>query len=597
MPLDALCLSGLVSELDSALAGAKIDKIYQPSRDEIVLAIRTPAGNKKLLLSANPSHPRPQLSELFRENPDRPPMFCMLLRKHLTGARILSISQPPLERVVDIKLEAVNELGDRVERRLVLEAINRRANLVLVDDENRIVECIRHVDSSIADRPAGAQNGACFRVLQPGMFYRLPPAQEKLDPTASDRTEWERLLADVPGETRADQWLLNTFGGLSPLVCRELAQRAGGAVDVLLEELGPAGIRRLLDQLEELLSCVQESRFSPTLITIEGKPRDFTFLPVKQYGGAAELTAYPTFSALLDRFYEQRESQERVRQRGQDLIRTVTNARDRTFRKLGNQERELAATKDRDRLRQFGDIITSNLHAMEKGMTCLRTMDFYDPDCGEVDIPLDPLLTPQQNAAKYYKEYNKAKKAEEMLTIQLNKGRKELEYLNSVLENLSLAEGERDLQEIRQELADTGYLRRASKDRDRGKRVSAKPMEFRSSTGLRISVGKNNTQNDLLTCKQAFKSDIWLHTQKIHGSHVILWTEGGQPDLKSLNEAACLAAWFSQARESGKVPVDYTPVKYVKKPAGARPGMVVYTTYETAWVTPSGELVKQLRVK
>jgi len=230
-------------------------------------------------------------------------------------------------------------------------------------------------------------------------------------------------------------------------------------------------------------------------------------------------------------------------------------------------------------------------------MALLRTVNFYDPDGAEVDIPLDELLTPQQNAAKYYKEYNKAKKAEEMLTIQLEKGRRELEYLNSVLETISFAEGERDLQEIRQELVETGYLRRASKAKGRDKRINSRPMEFRSSAGMRISVGKNNTQNDLLTCKQAQKYDIWFHTQKIHGSHVILWTQGEQPDLQSLNEAACLAAWFSQGRESGKVPVDYTPVKFVKKPAGARPGMVIYTTYETAWVTPDGELAKRLRVK
>ena len=230
-------------------------------------------------------------------------------------------------------------------------------------------------------------------------------------------------------------------------------------------------------------------------------------------------------------------------------------------------------------------------------MARLRAQNFYDPEGGEVEIPLDPLLTPQQNAAKYYKEYNKAKTAEEMLTIQLEKGRRELDYLNSVLEAIALAEGERDLQEIRQELTDTGYLRRPSKARDRGKRVASKPMEFRSSSGLRISVGKNNTQNDLLTTKQAFKSDLWFHTQKIHGSHVILWTEGGQPDLTSIQEAAQLAAWFSQGRESGKVAVDYTPVKYVKKPGGARPGMVVYTTYETAYVAPDGELARRLRVK
>ena len=587
MPLDALCLSGLVHELNTALAGGKIDKIYQPGRDEVVLAVRAPKGNVKLLLSANPSHPRPQLTELSRENPDTPPMFCMLLRKHLTGARILDIVQPHLERVVDFKLEALDELGDRVERRLVLEAMGRRANLILLDGEGRIVDCLRRVDGDMSDS----------RQVLPGLFYRLPPAQEKGDPTVLSREEWEERLTDAPEDYRADQWLLDSFGGMSPLVCREVAHRAGGRTDVTLEELGAAGRTRLAETLDGLFLAVREKRFTPTLITIENHPKDFTFLPVEQYEGGAALTAYPTFSALLDRFYEQRESLERVRQKGQDLIRSVTNARDRTARKIGNQERELEATRDRERLRQFGDIITSNLYAMEKGMKVLRTVDFYDPEGKEVDIPLDFLLTPQQNAAKYYKEYNKAKTAEEMLTIQLEKGRRELDYLNSVLENITLAEGERDLQEIRQELTDTGYLRRQSKAKDRGRRVSSKPMEFRSTAGLRISVGKNNTQNDLLTCKQAFKSDIWFHTQKIHGSHVILWTEGGEPDLQSLNEAAVLTAWFSQGRESSKVPVDYTPVKYVKKPAGARPGMVVYTTYETAWVTPDEELVKRLRIK
>ena len=587
MPLDALCLSGLVHELNTALAGGKIDKIYQPGRDEVVLAVRAPKGNVKLLLSANPSHPRPQLTEIARENPETPPMFCMLLRKHLTGARVLGISQPHLERVVDFQLEALDELGDRVERRLVLEAMGRHANLILLDGEGRIVDCLRRVDGDMSAK----------RQVLPGLFYRLPPAQAKEDPTVLTREAWEVRLAEAPGDYRVDQWLLDTFGGLSPLICRELAHRAGGRTDVAFLELGDAGRLRLAEALERLFSDIKGNSFTPTLITIENRPKDFTFLPVEQYEDGAVLTAYPTFSAMLDRFYEQRESLERVKQKGQDLIRSVTNARDRTARKIGNQERELEATRDRERLRQFGDIITSNLYAMEKGMKVLRTVDFYDPEGKEVDIPLDFLLTPQQNAAKYYKEYNKAKTAEEMLTIQLEKGRRELDYLNSVLENITLAEGERDLQEIRQELTDTGYLRRQSKAKDRGRRVSSKPMEFRSTAGLRISVGKNNTQNDLLTCKQAFKSDIWFHTQKIHGSHVILWTEGGQPDLQSLNEAACLAAWFSQARESSKVPVDYTPVKYVKKPAGARPGMVVYTTYETAWVSPSEELAKRLRVK
>ena len=587
MPLDALCLSGVVHELQNALSGAKIDKIYQPGRDEVVLALRAPAGNVKLLLSANPSHPRAHLTQISRENPDKPPMFCMLLRKHLAGARLLELVQPPMERVVDLRLEALDELGDRVERRLVLEAMGRHSNLILLDGEGRIMDCLRRVDSDMSAR----------RQVLPGLFYRLPPAQEKLDPSSLDRAALESALAAAPEESQADKWLLDTFGGLSPLICRELAFRAGGATDARLHQMGEGGRSRLLDELEGLLRSVQENSFTPVMLEKEGHPSDFTFQPISQYGPAVSCVPFPSFSALLDRFYEQRENQERVRQRGQDLIRSVTNARDRAARKIGLQEQELAATRDRERLRQFGDIITSNLHAMEKGMSRLTAADFYDPECPQIHIPLDPLLTPQQNAAKYYKEYNKAKTAESILTLQLEKGRRDLDYLNSVLEAIALAEGERDLQEIRQELTDTGYLRRPSKARDRGKRVASKPMEFRSSSGLRISVGKNNTQNDLLTTKQAFKSDLWFHTQKIHGSHVILWTEGGQPDLTSIQEAAQLAAWFSQGRESGKVAVDYTPVKYVKKPGGARPGMVVYTTYETAYVAPDGDLAQRLRVK
>ena len=575
MPLDALCLTAVAGEVRAAVQGGKIDKIYQPTRDEAVLYIRGPAGNVRLLLSANPGHPRAHLTERNRENPEQPPMFCMLLRKHLQGARILELNQPPLERILDFRLETLDELGDRVERRLVLEAMGRSANLLLLDGEGRIVDCTRRVDGDLARGQ---------RQLLPGLFYRQPPAVDKLNPFTLEPEEL-RLTLENPLGKAWDKLLLDSFTGLSPLVARELAFRAGGDSEKLAAEL------------EKLGKAVEENHFTAYLLVREGKPVDFTFLPVLQYGPETESIPQESFSALLDDFFSDRESAERVRQRGQDLVKSVTSARDRTARKLGNQARELEATKNRERLRELGDILTSNLHLMERGMSTFRTMDFYDPEGGEVDIPLDPLLTPQQNAAKYYKEYNKAKTAEEMLTIQIEKGEKELEYLNSVLENIALAEGEKDLQEIRQELTETGYLRRPKTAAKRAKRVSGKPMEFRSTSGLRISVGKNNSQNDLLTTKLAYKSDIWLHTQKIHGSHVILWLEGGEADARSLTEAAQLAAYFSQARDGSKVPVDYTPVKYVKKPAGARPGMVVYTTYQTAVVEPDAELAKKLRVK
>lgn len=543
MALDAICLTAVLEELRKVLEGGRIDKVYQPSRDEIVLAVRGAGANVKLLLSASPNGPRLHLTKEVRENPAQPPMFCMLLRKHLTGARFLRLEQPELERIVLLRLESTDELGDKVGRTLVLEAMGRRANLILLDGEDRIIDCVRRVEGDVATGQRG---------VMPGLLYRLP------DPRP----------------------------GLPPLLERELDFRSNGV----------SRGESLAEKLERLKEAVGPEGYVPYGLVREDKLVDFTFLPILQYGPSTELRRYENFSKLLDDFYASRATAEKVGQRGADLQKAVSRVRDRVARRVAQQELEREATKDRERKRELGDILTSNLYALSKGMGTVRLTDYYDPEGREVDIPLDPLLTPQQNAAKYYKEYNKAKTAEVVLGEQIEKGRRELEYLDSVLEAITLAEGERDLAEIRQELTDTGYLRRGAKAAKRMK-VAAKPMEFRSTAGLRISVGKNNTQNDLLTAKQAGKGDLWLHTQKIHGSHVILWTEGRTPDAGSIEEAAKLAAWFSQARDGKKVPVDYTPVKYVKKPAGAKPGMVVYTTYQTAYVDPDGELAKRLRVK
>lgn len=540
MALDAICLAAVLRELREAVAGGRIDKIYQPGSKDVVLAIRGAERNVKVLLSANPSHPRIHLTGLDRENPDKPPMFCMLLRKHLSGARILEIEQPYMERTVTLRMECVDELGDKVRRSLVLECVGRGANLILLDGEDRIIDCIRRVEGDVT-------TGA--RQVLPGLFYRP----------------------------------MEPHFGVPPLLERELRFRG---------ENGD-----LSEKVREMWDTVKEYPSTPTMLLQEGRPKDFSFLPILQYGPTMELKEYPTFGALLDDFYETRERQERTRQWGEDLLRTVKTARDRTARKVENQKKELSATKERERLRQLGDILTTNLYALEKGRSTAKLQDYYDPDCKEVEIKIDPLLTPQQNAAKYYREYNKAKNAEVALTVQIERGEADLAYLDSVLENLSLAEGERDLREIRQELTDTGYLRPQKKAGQREKRVNGKPMEFRTDAGLRVSVGKNNTQNDYLTTKQAGKFDWWFHTQKIHGSHVILWTEGAEPDEESVAQAAALAAWFSRGREGGKIPVDYTPVKYVKKPAGAKPGMVVYTTYRTLMAQPDEALAKRLRVR
>ena len=577
MPFDAIFMTALARELRDTLVGGKVDKLYQPARDEAVLHMRAGKENVRLLLSASPAHPRAQLTKVPRENPETPPMFCMLLRKHFTGARLLELSQPSMERLLDFRFEALDELGDRVERRLVLECIGRKSNLIMLDGAGRITDCMRRADGDLSVK----------RPVMPGLFYTPPEPTGRLDPSAMPAEELRSfVLANAPEGDGQDKWLLDTFNGLSPLTARELAFQGEGTRDGLALRLA------------QLLDRVHVGDFTPIVLVRDGKPFDFTFQAVLQYGPSVELKRYSTFSALLDDFYEQKEAQERVKQRGQDFIRSVTQARNRTAKKIANQEGDLARTADRDKLRRYGDILTTNFYQMSKGQSVLRAQDYYDPDCPEIDIPLDPLLTPQQNAAKYYKEYKKAQKAEEMLTLQLEKNRAELDYLDSVLQMITLSEGDRDLQEIRQELMDNGYLKQHKRKmtaKGRQKLVRSKPMEFTSSAGLTILVGKNNSQNDRLTLKDADKRDLWLHAQKLHGSHVILKTVGAQPDEASLTEAAMLAAWFSQGRESGQVPVDYTPVKVVKKPAGAKPGYVIYNTYQTLYVTPSEELVRTLR--
>ena len=369
MPLDAMCMTGVLHELRETITGGKVDKIYQPAQDEVIFHMRTGSGNVRLLLSASPAHPRAQLTEISRENPDSPPMFCMLLRKHLTGARLLELSQPPLERLAEFRFETLNELGDRVERRLILECIGRRSNLLLLDGAGRITDCIRRVDTDLSAR----------RPLMPGMFYQYPEAFVKQNPITLSSEALREALQKIPEGIPFDKWLLDTFSGISPLIARELAFRAGEDREVLEA------------QFLKLVSDVKENNFTPMLLLQDGAAVDFSFLPVLQYGPGTELKRYDSFSGLLDDFYGARESQDRIKQKGQDFIKQVKSARDRVARRVVNQEKELEATKDRERLRQFGDILTSNLYAMKRGMAVLRASNFYDRSGGEVEIPTTAL--------------------------------------------------------------------------------------------------------------------------------------------------------------------------------------------------------------
>ena len=580
MPLDAISLRALVEELRPQLLNLRIDKVQQPARDQVVLLLR---GNKRLLLNAGANAPRLQLTNLLRDNPAEPPMFCMLLRKHLVGARVADITQPGLERLVRMELDVTDDFGQPGRRTLVLEAMGRRSNLILLDGEGRVIDCMRRVD---------AEMSAARQVL-PGLFYEQPASTGRLPFLEETEEGFREKLSQVNPEVQLDRFLLDAYFGIAPLMARELAFRACGETDGRLCGLDADARERFEAAFFQFAGNVNVNNFTPILLKRDGVPFEFSALQVHQYGLAAETEVFESFSALLDSFYEAKEKQERVRQRGADLIRTATTARDRVRRKLALQEKDYAATQERDALRLSGDLITANLYRMERGARKLVCQNYYDENLAEVTIPLDPLLTPQQNAAKYYKRYTKAKTAEKYLREQMALARRDLSYLESILQEIDQAESEQDFMDIRSEMRDAGFIRK------QGKKVPqrpSKPREFRTSGGFRVLVGRNNRQNDKLTLKDADYRDLWFHVQKLHGSHAILVTNGREPGDQDITEATILAAYFSQAKDSANVPVDCTQVKNVKKPAGARPGMVIYTTYRTVNVTPEEGLAKRLQV-
>lgn len=578
MAFDAFFLSGVLEELRKTALGARVEKIHQPARDTVILLLRCQEGRQRLLIAANPTAPRLHLTGANPENPEQPPMFCMLLRKHLSGGKLTAVEQPPMERLVRLTFQCTDELGDSVNRYLVAELMGRTTNIYLLGTDGRILDCLRRV---------GLDDSAKRQAL-PGLYYQPPEPVEKRNPAEMGREDFLAMLRSPGPDLLADR-LMDALGGLSPLLCREASLYALGDVDARLEgtDLVPAA--------ERLVSFFDPARRGPHLYeAADGTPKAYACVPVRQYGRPSrEVESYGT---LLDRYYTLRDRRDVMRQKAQAIRKTVQNLRDRTRRKMALQEKELLTARDREHLRQMGDIVTANLHAITKGQGVLEAENFYDPDMKQIQIPLSPLLSPQQNAAKFYKEYAKAKNAEKELTRQLELGRGELEYLESVLEELDRAENEQELEEIRQELAAGGYVRQ-DPGRKRMKQAASKPMHFVSTDGYPIFVGRNNRQNDKLTTKLAQKNDLWLHVQKQSGSHVIIPWAGVQPPDDTITQAAQLAAWFSQGRQGQNVAVDVTPVRYVKKPGGAKPGMVVYTTYRTVYVTPNPGLAEKLKTK
>ncbi len=573
MAFDAYFLTAVLNEIRQKALGARVEKIHQPSRDTVILHLRCTEGREKLLIAANPAAPRLHLTTASPENPDQPPMFCMLLRKHLSGAFLAEITQPPMERMAKLSFDCTDEMGYPVQKHLVVELMGRTCNLYLLGPDGRIIDCLRRIGlDETTKRPA-----------LPGLIYQDPEPVAKQDPIGLISEDYVNLLSQPGPELLSDR-LMECLGGLSPLVCREAALFAAGDTDAR------PGVQQIPAVAEKLQLFFAEHLTHPGAYyyaQADGTPKQFAFCPIRQYGNAQQADS---FTQLLDSFYILRDKKDAMRQKSQAVRKTVTNLCQRTRRKLSIQEKELEATFDRERLRQLGDIVTANIHKITKGQTSLLAEDFYDENMATVEIPLSVTLSPQQNAAKFYKDYTRMKNAEKELTRQMELGEQELLYLESVLEELNRAETEQELEEIRQELQDGGYFRQDSgKKRIKQKKVA--PMRFESTDGYPIYVGRNNRQNDELTFKLARKDDLWLHAQKVHGSHVIISCGGTTPPDDTITQAAQLAAFYAESAGGQNISVDVTAVKQVKKTPGGKPGMVIYHTYRTVVVNPYKDIV------
>lgn len=565
MPLDGCYLKGIANEL-AVLIDSHIEKIHIPAKNEFVLTLKGPNGAHRLYISINPDRPRVNLTEQTFENPEKPPMFCMLLRKHIGSGRIINIETVGCERLLRFYIQSTNELGDRVTLQLITELIGRSANLILVGQNGRIIDAAKRSDLE-----------KCERVIQPGAEYTLPPTQ-KADILLPDTTavlnavsaQKEKPLADV---------LLQNIAGISPLVCREIAHRCKEA-DVLCGEVD----RNILQKTLTFVQAQIAKEKPYVLLQPNGTPKDFCFLPITQYGSLYKQTVLGNYNQTLDYFYGELDRKRRIERTAADLLKLTKNLITRTDKKLALRQKELAATKDKEMLRIQGELLKANLYRVPRGAENITVENYYDQSGKEITIILDPALSPAANAAKYFKEYKKACSAEQLLGGLIKDCLEQKDYLSSVLFSLQQADNVATLNQIRTELQQSGYLP-TPRNNKKNMKPTVKPMQFEVD-GFTVLVGRNNLQNDALTLKTASKNDLWFHTKNIHGCHaVLLCGEQPVPD-EVLLKVAQIAAYYSKARESSNVPVDYTKIKNVKKPAGAKAGMVIYSANKTLFVTP-----------
>ncbi|MCL2365034.1 MAG: NFACT family protein [Defluviitaleaceae bacterium] len=580
MPFDGSVIASVVHELERLLVNGRIDKIIQPEADEVIIAARAGGTNHKLLLTASAQAPRVHLTTQAKNAPLTAPQFCMVLRKHLSGGRILAVRQPDFERIVAIDIENRTEMGDASQKRLIIEIMGKHSNIILLDHDERVLDAIKHVPPSVSS----------VRTILPGARYEPPPTRGKVNPLTANTTQMDTAQhVAAPHSTGATDNppreftpLHAQFHGISPALGEE----------ILLQAVHGTSALGLTAAFADFTRKINSGDFDPHIYYDDtGKALDITpwpFLLHAQHRGEA----FDSASAMLERFYMQRDADNRLQQRTADLRKLLTTQRDRARNKSFAHEKTLAETQNRDTLRIKGELLTAYLHKVERGASTVTLDNFYDNNA-PMEINLDPTLSPSENAQRYFRQYNKQKRAAVAVVVQIEQNNADLAYLESVLTTLDNAQGEEDINEIRAELAEQGFAKRrptAGKSGKSNKKPPkarpSKPLHYTSTDGFDIYVGKNNTQNDTLTLRTAHATDLWLHTKDIPGSHVILVTRGAEPPETTLREAANLAAWYSRARASTNVPVDYVARKHVRKPAGAKPGFVIYDYHKTVYVTP-----------
>ena len=602
MPFDAGFTAAVTKEIADVATGARIDKIYQPERDIVVLSLKSAGENKKLLLSAVAGMSRFGFTDTDRENPAEPPMFCMLLRKHLVGGHIMFVKQLGFERAVEIGISSHDEMGFKSEKSLIVEIMGTYSNIILLDEKRRVLSAIRFVDLSVKAK----------RQILPGFPYELPPVQEgKLDTLAVTKEEFmaklEKDISEGFGENAVDKYLIASYRGLSPLVAREISFRACKETTFAL---ALCDREKLWFHFNEIYGRVARGEFEPYILYDKDKrPLEYSFCEIRQYGLSAVCVKCDSFGELMDKFCFEKDKNESIKRKSQDILKLLSAASARITKKISLQEKDLSECAEREKLKLYGDLITAYMYMLKKGDSSAKLVDYNDYDENgngkEIEVPLEINLTPAQNAQRYYKFYAKMKTREVQLTAQIESGRRELEYIDTIFDSLTKAEGEKDIAEIREELAISGYGKKLeSMFGSRTKSKSARKqkmkktydlLEFRSSGGYKILCGKNNLQNDYLTTEVADKFDMWFHVKDMPGSHTVMFCGKDEPSAEDYTEAATIAAFYSKGKDMPGVPVDYTRIKNVKKPSGAKPGFVIYETNYTAYVTADEELVKRLR--